>query len=141
MGRFRALLGGLVGAGGAIIASLCCVLPVTIVLLGLGSGAFMATTIKYTSIFVPVGVISVSAGFYLHFLERRRCTRGGCPMAGKTITFVLLTLSAMVVAAALFFTLLPALSSDLMMWATAKQGQGATPTMSMPTGSPSLKGQ
>ena len=38
------------------MSSLCCVLPLAIVLLGLGSGAFMATTMKYTAIFVPIGV-------------------------------------------------------------------------------------
>ena len=56
-----------------MVSSLCCVLPVAIVLLGLGSGAFMATTMKYTAVFVPIGIISVSAGFYLHIREKRRC--------------------------------------------------------------------
>lgn len=132
--RLWALLGGFIGAGGAFVSSLCCVLPVTLVLLGLGSGAFMATTMKYTPVFVPIGVISVSAGFYLHFREWRRCAREGCRMAGSAWNLALLTMSAVVVAAALFVSLVPGLSSDLLMWATASQGK--TPqTMDTPMGS------
>ncbi len=91
MARLRGLLEGFIGAAGALLSSLCCVLPVTIVLLGLGSGAFMATTMKYTPVLVPIGVLSVSAGFYLHFRERRRCAREGCRMAGGAWNLALLT--------------------------------------------------
>lgn len=120
--------------GGAVVSSLCCVLPLAIVLLGLGSGAFMATTMKYTSVFVPVGVISVSTGFYLHLRERRRCAREGCSMAGSKLNLFLLGLSALVVATALFFTLFPALSSDLLLWATTGRNSGAVDSMGMPAG-------
>lgn len=132
MARLWELLGGLVSAGGAIISSLCCVLPLAIVLLGLGSGAFMATTMKYTAIFVPIGVLSVSVGFYLHFREKRRCAREGCAIGGGAWNLALLTLSAVVVAAAVFFSLFPATSSDLLMWAMAGQGGGASHAMDVP---------
>jgi len=120
--------------GGAVVSSLCCVLPLAIVLLGLGSGAFMATTMQYTSVFVPVGVISVSAGFYLHLRERRRCAQEGCSMAGSSVNFILLSVSALVVAAALFFTLLPSLSADLLLWATTGRSLGPVDSMGMPAG-------
>ena len=135
MERLRGLLGGVISAGGALVSSLCCVLPIAIVLLGLGSGAFMATTMKYTAIFVPIGVISVSAGFYLHFCERRRCAREGCRLAGGAWNLAVLTLSGMVVVAGVFFTFFPGVSSDLLMRATARQGVGAPHTMDMPMGS------
>jgi len=134
MEKLRGLLGGIIGAGGAFVSSLCCLLPVTIVLLGLGSGTFMATTMQYTSVFVPLGVISVGAGFYLHLRERRRCTREGCSMAGSALNLLLISLSAAVVAAAIFFTLFPALSSDLLLWATSRSGAEGRTTMGMPTG-------
>lgn len=43
---------GSVGAGiaawvGAGLSSLCCLLPLSIIVLGLGSGAFMAVTMQY----------------------------------------------------------------------------------------------
>jgi len=120
--------------GGAVVSSLCCVLPLAIVLLGLGSGAFMATTMQYTSVFVPVGVISVSTGFYLHLRERRRCARAGCSMGGSKLNLFLLSVSGLVVALALFFTLFPALSSDLLLWATTGRNSGAVDSMGMPTG-------
>lgn len=132
--RVQALLGGVVGTAGAVVSSLCCVLPLTIVLLGLGSGAFMATTMQYTSVFVPVGVISVSAGFYLHLRERRRCARERCSMAGSRLNLILLSVSALVVALALFFTLFPGFSSDLLLWATGGGGAAAGTTMGMPAG-------
>ena len=120
--------------GGAVVSSLCCVLPLAIVLLGLGSGAFMATTMQYTSVFVPIGVISVGAGFYLHLRERRRCAREGCRVAGCTLNLILLSVSALVVAAALFFTLFPSLSADLLLWATTGRSSGPVDSMGMPAG-------
>ncbi len=135
MARLRALLGGLIGAGGALVSSLCCVLPVAIVILGLGSGAFMATTMKYAPVFVPLGIVSMAGGFYLHFRERKRCAREGCPMLGSAVNLALLALSASVVVVAVFFTLFPATSSELLMWATSKQGGAATHTVDMPMGS------
>jgi len=116
------------------VSSLCCVLPLAIVLLGLGSGAFMATTMQYTSVFVPIGVISVGAGFYLHLRERRRCAREGCRVAGCTLNLILLSVSALVVAAALFFTLFPSLSADLLLWATTGRSPGPVDSMGMPAG-------
>jgi len=134
MARLRTLVGGFISTAGAVVSSLCCVLPLAIVLLGLGSGAFMATTMQYTAVFVPFGVISVSAGFYLHLRERRRCARAGCSMAGSSLNLILLSASALVVALALFFTLFPALSSEILLWASGGSGAGDGTTMSMPTG-------
>jgi len=132
MARLRALVGGAISLGGAFVSSLCCVLPVAIVLLGLGSGAFMATTMRYTPVFVPIGVLSVTLGFYLRVRERRRCAHEGCRMAGAGWSLALLSLSALVVAAAVFFTVMPGLSSDLLTWATGSQGGPST--MDMPMG-------
>jgi hypothetical protein len=37
-----------VAAGlGALLSSLCCLLPLAVIVLGLGSGAFMAVTMQY----------------------------------------------------------------------------------------------
>lgn len=135
MDRFRPMIGGFVSIGGAVVSSLCCVLPLTIVLLGLGSGAFMATTMKYTALFIPIGVASVSAGFYLHFRERRRCANAGCRMAGRTLNLVLLSISAVVVGAAILLTLFPGASANLLMGATAKAGSGSPHSLEMPMGS------
>lgn len=135
MERLKGILGGAISAAGAFVSSLCCVLPVAVVLLGVGSGAFMATTMKYTAIFVPIGVLSVSAGICLHVRERRRCAREGCAMSGRPLNLILLTFSGLVVAAALFFTIFPGLSSEALLWATSARDAQAPATMDMPTGS------
>ncbi len=134
MATLQRFLGGIMSASGGVVASLCCVLPLAVVLLGLGSGAFMATTMKYTPIFVPFGVMSVSAGFYLYFSEQRRCAREGCRMVGRAWNLAVLGVSALLVAAAVFFSFAPRLASDLLMWATADQSTPAPPPMDMPIG-------
>ncbi|MBI3456490.1 MAG: hypothetical protein HY002_11965, partial [Candidatus Rokubacteria bacterium] len=64
-----------VGILSASVASLCCLLPLVVVVLGLGSGAFMAVTMRYTYIFLPAGILGTAAGYYLYLRERRRCER------------------------------------------------------------------
>jgi hypothetical protein len=108
-------LRGMVSVAGAGVASLCCVLPLAIVLLGLGTGAFMATTMRYTPIFVPVGIVSVAVGVALHLRERGRCAARGCKMAGGAVQVVLLGFSAVVVAAAVFFSVFPETASEFLM--------------------------
>lgn len=98
----------------------------------------MATTMKYTSSFVPFGVLSVTAGFYLHFRERRRCALEGCRMVSGKLT-LLLTVAAIVVSAAVFFTIFPGLSPNLLIWAMSGHGAAASHTMHVPMDSPSRK--
>ncbi len=53
---------GFLGIVAATIASLCCLLPLAVILLGLGSGALMMTTMQYRAIFIPTGIIGVALG-------------------------------------------------------------------------------
>src|SRR2546427_10746894 len=58
---------GSVGAGvaawlGAALSSLCCLLPLTIIVLGLGSGAFMAVPMRDPGVLVPAGGLGDVAG-------------------------------------------------------------------------------
>src|SRR5437016_10702480 len=82
---------GSIGAGlaawaGALLSSLCCLLPLAVIVLGLGSGAFMAVTMRYRWLLIPAGVIGVTAGFVLYLRERRRCNALACRMAGSRVT-------------------------------------------------------
>ena len=106
---------GVVSLLSALAASLCCVLPLTIILLGLGSGAFMATTMKFRSIFIPVGVGGVALGYFLYFRERRRCRTLACRMVGAKFNLALLIFATAVVTVAVFFVLFPAFASKLLM--------------------------
>ena len=83
----------LVSLMAAFAASLCCVLPLAVIVLGLGSGAFMATTMRYQRILLPLGILGVTAGYFLYFRERRRCQSLVCTMAGSRVNLVALGLA------------------------------------------------
>lgn len=106
---------GIVSLLSAFTASLCCLLPLGVILLGLGSGAFMATTMKYRSIFIPAGVGGIALGYILYFRERRRCRALACQMAWGRLNLALLLVATLVVAVAVFLDQSPALSSKLLM--------------------------
>ena len=109
---------GLAAWAGAALSSLCCLLPLGVIVLGLGSGAFMAVTMQFRWILIPAGVLGVAGGFALYIRERRRCARLPCRMAGSRVTLVLLILAALVVSAAIALDRLPELTSDLIAWAS-----------------------
>lgn len=105
-------------SAGAVLSSLCCLLPLTVIVLGLGSGAFMAVTMQYRGILIPVGVLGVLAGFALYIRERHRCDALACRMAGGRTTLVLLVLATLVVATAIALDQFPEATSDLLAWLT-----------------------
>ncbi|MFQ5793067.1 MAG: hypothetical protein ACE5JI_21560 [Acidobacteriota bacterium] len=111
------LKSGLVSFGGAFLASLCCLLPLTVVLLGLGSGAFMATTMQYRPLFLPLGILGVGFGYYLYFREKRRCDALGCRMAGSRINLALLSVATVMLVIEGAFVLFPNALWSLMMGA------------------------
>ena len=120
---------GSVGAGlaawaGAALSSLCCLLPLAVIVLGLGSGAFMAVTMQYRWILIPAGVLGVTTGFVLYARERRRCEQLACRMAGSRITVALLIVASFVVATSIVLDRFPEMTSDLLARLTERPGEG-----------------
>ena len=111
--RLAALSAGLIAWVGAALASLCCLLPLAVIVLGLGSGAFMATTMQYRWLLVPAGVIGIVTGFVLYVRERRRCSALACRMAGSHVTLALLIVATLVVTTAVVLDRFPEFTSDL----------------------------
>ena len=109
------LKSGLVSFGGAFVASLCCLLPLTVVLLGLGSGAFMATTMQFRPLFLPLGTLAVGSGYYLYFREKRRCKALGCRMAGSRLNLTLLIAASLMLVIEVLFVVFPEALWSLMM--------------------------
>jgi hypothetical protein len=110
---------GTVGAGatawvGAVLSSLCCLLPLAVIVLGLGSGAFMVVTMRYRWLLIPAGIIGVGTGFFLYFRERRRCAALACRMAGSRITLALLVVASFVVGTSIVLDRFPEFTSDLL---------------------------
>lgn len=99
---------------GAALSSLCCLLPLAIIVLGLGSGAFMAVTMQYRWILIPAGILGVVTGFVLYVRERRCCEALACRMAGSRVTLAFLILASLVVAAAITLDRFPEFTSDLL---------------------------
>ena len=87
--RVRTLGAGAAAWIGATLSSLCCLLPLAVIVLGLGSGAFMAVTMRYRWILIPAGIVGVATGFLLYVRERRRCNAAACRMAGSRVTLAL----------------------------------------------------
>ncbi|MFQ5658216.1 MAG: hypothetical protein ACE5G5_11790 [Candidatus Methylomirabilales bacterium] len=113
--RLADLKSGLVSFSGAFLASLCCLLPLTVVLLGLGTGAFMATTMQYRPFFLPLGILGVGLGYYLYFREKRRCKTNGCQMAGSRLNVALLIVASLMLAIEVVFVVFPDALWSLMM--------------------------
>lgn len=99
---------------GAALSSLCCLLPLAVIVLGLGSGAFMAVTMQYRWILIPAGVLGVLSGFILYVRERRRCNALACRMVGRRITLVLLVVASLVVTVSVLLDRFPEFTSDLL---------------------------
>ena len=112
--HFETVKAGVIGIAAAIMSSLCCLLPLTVVLLGLGSGAFMMVTMQYRALFLPVGVLGVALGYYFHFQKRRRCARDGCAFVGGRLNLILLSVATVIVALALGLDFFPQLSSEVL---------------------------
>jgi hypothetical protein len=87
---------GLIGLVMVVVASSCCLLPHAVVFLGIGSGAFMMTTMPFRPILFPLGLIGLATSFYLYFRERRRCKTQACAMVGETFNLVTLTLATLI---------------------------------------------
>ena len=123
--KLGSLGAGMAAWAGALLSSLCCLLPLTVIALGLGSGAFMAVTMQYRWILIPTGILCVVAGFALYFRERRRCEALACRMAGSRTTLVLLVSASLVVVTAIVLDRFPEATADLLARLSHASGHGA----------------
>lgn len=119
----RSVRAGLAAWAGALLSSLCCVLPLAVIVLGLGSGAFMAVTMRYRWVLIPAGVLGVTTGFVLYVRERRRCEALACRMAGSRVTLAVLIAASLVVAGAIALDRFPEMTSDLLARLTEGPGR------------------
>ena len=111
---------GFLGIMAAGVSSLCCLLPLMVIFLGLGSGAFMMTTMRYRAIFIPAGIIGVSLGWFLHLRERRHCNSLGCRLVVGRFNLALLLFATLVIVGAVVLDQFPDVTADLLMRATSR---------------------
>ncbi|MBI3083464.1 MAG: heavy-metal-associated domain-containing protein, partial [Candidatus Omnitrophica bacterium] len=81
----------------ALFASVCCLGPVLLVLLGLGSLGFGALIGRYHWWFIGAAIVLLTIAWRSYLKEARRCKTASCEMArGKTTRTVLLLASVVV---------------------------------------------
>ncbi|NIM98367.1 MAG: hypothetical protein GTO24_09905 [candidate division Zixibacteria bacterium] len=112
--RISSLKPVIVSFPSSVVASLCCVLPLAVVLLGIGSGAFMMYAMRYNNIFIPIGVVGVGLGYFLYFRERKKRTAMACRMAGGRFNLIALVFATVVVFMAIVFNLFPEAVASLL---------------------------
>jgi len=83
----------------ALFASVCCVTPLLLVLLGLGSLGIGAVLGRFHWGFLGVALVLLTAAWRRYFQERRRCATDRCEMASGTPTRWTLLVASLVVAA------------------------------------------
>ncbi|MDP3723871.1 MAG: mercuric transporter MerT family protein [Candidatus Omnitrophota bacterium] len=83
----------------ALFASVCCVTPLLLVLLGLGSLGIGAVLGRFHWWFLGAALILLTAAWRRYFQERRRCATECCEMASGTPTRWTLLVVSLVVAA------------------------------------------
>lgn len=110
----RPFKAGLVSVSSAFIASLCCLLPLTVVLLGLGSGAFMMVTMRYQTVLLSVGAFGVALGYYLYFREKSRCTTVACTVVGRKFNITLLGAATVMLVVELLLVMYPEAVSEIL---------------------------
>jgi len=98
---------------GAFAASLCCLLPLAVIVLGFGSGAFIATTMRYQWMLLPLGILAVTAGYVWYFRERRRCQGLVSTMAGGRLNLIALGLATAVLLGEVVLVAFPERASQL----------------------------
>ena len=89
---------GMIGLGAVFGASLCCALPLALILLGLSSGAFMMVTMQFRWVLYPLGLLGVGVAWWLFWREKRRCDELVCKMTwGRVNLMLVVAASALMV--------------------------------------------
>lgn len=81
----------------ALVASLCCLGPFLLIILGLGSLGINVVIGKYHWHLIATGIILVTLSWCRYFKERKICSFKGCQMINKKVTLVALTISTLIV--------------------------------------------
>jgi copper chaperone CopZ len=86
-----------IGILSVLIASICCVGPLLLILLGLGSLGIGAAIGKYHWYFIVAALVLIAFSWRSYLKKKKTCNLKGCQMENKRITLVILTLSTLIV--------------------------------------------
>lgn len=85
------------GIFSAIFASICCVGPLVLILLGLGTLGIGAIIGRYHWWFVGGGIFLISIAWGYYFKEKKTCNLRGCQMQNKRVTLITLIMATLIV--------------------------------------------
>ena len=80
-----------------IIASMCCIGPLILVLLGLGSLGLGTAMGKYHWVFLMGGVLLILFSWRTYFREKKRCNSKECRMENKKTTLITLIIATIII--------------------------------------------
>lgn len=86
------------GIFSAILASVCCLGPLILVLVGLGSLGIGVAIGRYHWWFLGVGVLLIIITWRFYFKEKKSCDLKACQMENKKATLIILIAATLVVA-------------------------------------------
>ena len=89
--------GWVLGILSALMASVCCLGPAVLALLGLGGLGFGVEVGRYHPWFVVVALVLLAIAWRGFFREATRCRAAGCQMAQGKITGLVLLIASLVV--------------------------------------------
>lgn len=85
------------GIFASIFASICCVGPILLILLGLGTLGIGAVIGRYHWWFLGGGILLITIAWRAYFKEKRTCELKSCQMENKRLTQVILILATLIV--------------------------------------------
>jgi len=89
------------GIFASVFASICCLGPILLILLGLGTLGIGAIIGKYHWWFLSGGILLITIAWRAYSKEKRTCELKSCQMENKRLTQVILILATLIV---IFFT-------------------------------------
>jgi len=87
-----------VGVFSALVASICCVGPLVVLALGLGSLGLGAIFGRFHWVFIAAAMVILTAAWVLYRKESRRCEAAHCEMEGRKLARTTLLLATIAVA-------------------------------------------
>lgn len=90
----------------ALLASSCCILPLVLALLGVGSLGLSAVLLPYSRILMGATVVALAAAFYFTYRKPKVCDDGSCevprPNVRRWSKITLLLVTVLVIAMYLY---------------------------------------
>lgn len=102
------------GVIAALLAASCCVLPLTLIVLGVAGAGVMMQMMRYEWITLPLGVLGLSAAWTLYYRDKKRCETSACRFAGRRVRQIILGGATLVVGVALLLRLFPSWTAAIL---------------------------